>query len=375
MNDYESSLHRYFPLFRPLLAKKRFMKPKSPEGVMYGFVFRLIYCLVALLFSIFFSFILIGISAAFFRNSEPPTYVLVGLSVITFCIPIYFGELLRYRILDLTESSADGSVVVEFSTSGLAFDRNEVLKEWKTNKKVINEIEEKATEHHSGRGIYYSYGVKWILNPINIYGFRGVYFAVGKRLVDISICLIGLIFLAPLITIIIFMIKLSDGGPSIYAHRRIGKGGKEFRLYKFRTMAIGADELLEKYLMENPEAKIEWESNRRITLDPRITKVGKVLRRMNLDSLPSILNVIIGDMSLVGPAPMVSAEAKLYPGRAYYRLKPGLTGIWQIRNHALSSYDHRARLDDLYEAHMSLSKDLSILARSLKITIKPMIDL
>lgn len=136
-------------------------------------------------------------------------------------------------------------------------------------------------------------------------------------------------FVLPILLILGFMIA-RDGGPVLYCQNRIGRGGRIFRIWKLRTMVINADAALEDYLASDPAARAEWNEHQKLRKDPRITPAGRLIRKTSLDELPQLWNVLTGDMSLVGPRPMMPSQTRLYPGRAYYRLRPGLTGFWQI---------------------------------------------
>ena len=155
-----------------------------------------------------------------------------------------------------------------------------------------------------------------------------------KRLFDIFVGLIGTLLLIP-ITIGIYIAKKilkEDNGPIFYDQLRIGKNGKYFKLYKYRSMIVGADEILKEYLEKNEEARIEFEENQKLKNDPRITKLGKFLRKTSLDEFPQFINILKGDMSLVGPRPIVDREVKLFGDKmkTVHSVRPGLTGYWQV---------------------------------------------
>lgn len=368
MSSYEAITHRRFLDFSKLKARKRFMRPSSPEGVVYGFIFRLIYCLVALFFSIVFTFAIVSAASAFTVYGIS-NYVLVPTAIVTFSVPVYLGELLRSRILDLTRESSDGSVIVELSTSGLAFDREKILGEWRNSKAEIDDIENRAELVRSNSISESAYFLSDVVSAFHIYGSRVWYLVFGKRALDLFIVVLALPLLLPVMTIVGLMIKVTEKGPVLISQTRVGKDGRKFKVYKFRTISMDADEILSKHLNENPNAKAEWERYRKISIDPRLTRVGKVIRSSGLDQLPMILNVVSGNMSMVGPAPMFVAEVAEYPGHAYYRLKPGLTGFWQIASRTSGSLTDRAKLDDLYEADVSLRTDISIIARTIRVVL------
>ena len=136
----------------------------------------------------------------------------------------------------------------------------------------------------------------------------------------------------PAFAYIAYRIKKEDPGPVIFKHMRVGKNGKSFPCYKFRSMCVDAKQMLEKYLRENPEARMEWERDFKLKNDPRVTPIGEFLRRTSLDELPQIFNVLKGEMSLVGPRPIVQEEVPRYGIhiKKYYSVKPGITGLWQV---------------------------------------------
>ena len=155
-----------------------------------------------------------------------------------------------------------------------------------------------------------------------------------KRLIDIIAGIIGVLILIPL-TVAIYIIrkiKKEDDGPIFYEQIRVGKDGKKFRIYKFRSMVIGADEILKKYLEENEAARKEFEAKQKLENDPRITKLGKFLRKTSLDEFPQFLNVLKGDMSLIGPRPLIIGELDSHNGNheKYEKMRPGITGWWQV---------------------------------------------
>ncbi len=168
----------------------------------------------------------------------------------------------------------------------------------------------------------------------------------GLRVVDIVLTLILLAVMAPLLALIVTSYIL-DPGPILFAHRRIGRDGREFPCFKFRTMVVDADRRLEALLLSCPVSRLEWEQARKLRADPRVTRLGKFLRRSSLDELPQLLNVLRGEMSLVGPRPITRDEVGRY-GRffpVYCRVRPGMTGLWQISGRNDVSYRRRVALD------------------------------
>jgi Undecaprenyl-phosphate galactose phosphotransferase WbaP len=179
-------------------------------------------------------------------------------------------------------------------------------------------------------------------------------------------------FLLPLLALIAFAIRCNSAGPALFAHERIGRGGRTFRALKFRTMVVDADEALKQVLARDPALRAEWRQFHKLKRDPRVTRVGAFLRKSSLDELPQLWNVIVGEMSLVGPRPIVADEvAKYRKAYAYYqRVRPGMTGMWQISGRNDTSYAERVRLDTYYVRHGSVWLDLYILAMTVGVVLK-----
>lgn len=177
------------------------------------------------------------------------------------------------------------------------------------------------------------------------------------------VCLAALVFLAPLLVTVAVLIHLQDGGPVLFAHTRIGRGGRKFRCLKFRTMAVDAEARLQAYLACDPAARAEWKLDHKLKHDPRITPIGEFLRKSSLDELPQLLNVLRGEMNLVGPRPIVQDEIVRYGPRFnhYCRVKPGITGLWQVSGRNDVSYRRRVAMDTLYARNRSIRGDLFIL--------------
>ncbi|HCD8637114.1 TPA: sugar transferase, partial [Escherichia coli] len=163
-----------------------------------------------------------------------------------------------------------------------------------------------------------------------------------------------------------------DGGPAIYSHERIGKGGKIFKCLKFRSMVTNSKEVLEDLLSKDIQAKQEWEATFKLKNDPRITKIGHFLRRTSLDELPQLFNVLKGEMSLVGPRPIITAELEKYNDEvAYYLLsKPGMTGLWQVSGRSDVDYETRVYLDTWYVKNWSMWNDIAILFKTIGVVLK-----
>lgn len=185
----------------------------------------------------------------------------------------------------------------------------------------------------------------------------------AKRVLDVVLVLFGLLLLWPLILGLVVLLKMMDPGPILYGHRRVGFGGRKFRCWKFRTMVVDGDAVLERYLRENPAEAAIWREQRKLANDPRVTRIGGVLRKLSLDELPQLLNVLKGEMSLVGPRPIVQEELGHYAGSArhYLATRPGLTGLWQISGRSDTTYAERVRLDRFYVINWSLWRDLRII--------------
>lgn len=198
---------------------------------------------------------------------------------------------------------------------------------------------------------------------------RQVYAGFGKRVLDSALILMALPFLVPLMVLIAILVA-TDGKNPIYTQKRLGRGWKQFRLIKFRTMQPEADKLLATYLDQNPEARAEWDLNQKLRHDPRITKVGRFLRRTSLDELPQLLNVLIGQMSLVGPRPMMVEQRDSYPGSDYAAMKPGLTGLWQVSERNGTTFAARAKYDREYLDTMGLRTDVLTIARTFRVVAR-----
>ncbi|UWQ53688.1 sugar transferase [Leisingera caerulea] len=195
--------------------------------------------------------------------------------------------------------------------------------------------------------------------------FPGDYSRSGKRIFDILFALLLLPVLVPVILILWGVVRL-DGGPGFFGHTRVGQNGKPFKCWKLRSMVVDAESRLQGHLDTNPEAAAEWERDHKLTNDPRINRLGRILRKTSLDELPQIWNVLKGEMSFVGPRPIVTKELPKY-GRcasAYLAQRPGITGLWQISGRNDISYDERVALDVAYLHRLGFFKDLNIILRT-----------
>lgn len=194
--------------------------------------------------------------------------------------------------------------------------------------------------------------------------------SVLKRGLDLIGAVGLLLALLPVMLVIALLVK-RDGGPIFFRHKRIGANGKPFSCLKFRTMCADAEARLQKLLAEDPEARAEWERDFKLKNDPRVTRLGSFMRQTSLDELPQLFNVIRGEMSLVGPRPIVMAEAARYGAafRDYLGCRPGLTGLWQVSGRNDIDYDSRVQLDASYAREWSLSRDVSILIRTVRVVL------
>ena len=204
------------------------------------------------------------------------------------------------------------------------------------------------------------------LSPV---GTRSFYARFLKRPLDILAVVMTAPIVVPVVVILVLVI-LYHGEKPFYTQLRVGRSGRSFRLWKLRTMVENADKRLEEYLATNPEAKAEWDVTQKLKNDPRITSSGHFLRKTSLDELPQLWNVLRGDMSIVGPRPMMLEQAQLYPGADYYHLRPGVTGLWQISDRNNSSFAARANFDAEYAANLSLHCDLGIIAKTVGVVLR-----
>ena len=205
--------------------------------------------------------------------------------------------------------------------------------------------------------------------PDTGYRQRGLYRHGLKRLLDVVIVCLAAPFVLPLIAVLAIAV-MRDGGRPFYAQARVGKGGRTFRMWKLRSMVSDADERMIAHLAANPEARREWDQTQKLKNDPRITPFGHFLRKSSLDELPQLFNVLTGDMSLVGPRPMMISQKALYPSTAYYELRPGITGYWQTAGRNKTTFAARAQFDTAYERELSFKNDAEILVRTVGVVVK-----
>ena len=190
-----------------------------------------------------------------------------------------------------------------------------------------------------------------------------------KRMLDTLAILLSLPVVLPVILLLV-LLAMYDGGAPFYRQLRVGRGGRLYTMWKLRTMVVNAETKLEAHLATDPEARSEWDSTQKLKADPRITRIGRFLRKSSLDELPQLWNVLRGDMSLVGPRPMLPEQVPLYPGKSYYDLRPGITGMWQVSERNDSSFADRAHYDTRYDAMLSLATDLRLLVATIRVVLR-----
>jgi lipopolysaccharide/colanic/teichoic acid biosynthesis glycosyltransferase len=195
------------------------------------------------------------------------------------------------------------------------------------------------------------------------------YRAVFKRVLDVFLVLLASPIVIVTVTLLAVFVAL-DGSNPFYSQDRVGRGGRVFRMWKLRSMVPNADGKLEAHLATDAAARAEWDNAQKLKADPRITRFGRLLRKSSLDELPQLYNVLTGDMSLVGPRPMMPSQRAIYPGTAYYRLRPGITGSWQVSERNETSFADRAYFDHDYDRNLSLGTDLRLLASTVRVVLK-----
>jgi exopolysaccharide production protein ExoY len=197
----------------------------------------------------------------------------------------------------------------------------------------------------------------------------GIYGRVFKRAFDTVLVLASL----PVVLLVILFLALlvmRDGASPFYRQTRVGRGGRLYTMWKLRSMVHGAEEKLASHLAADDSARAEWETTQKLKADPRITPFGSFLRRSSLDELPQLWNVLKGDMSLVGPRPMMPDQVPLYSGEAYYMLRPGITGLWQVSERNATAFADRAHYDARYAKDLSFATDLRILAATVRVVLR-----
>jgi len=196
----------------------------------------------------------------------------------------------------------------------------------------------------------------------------GLYRNAVKRALDMTAIVLAAPVVVPLVAGLAVLVAI-EGGQPFYTQMRVGRGGRKFRMWKLRSMVSDADARMEDHLAAHPEARLEWDSTQKLRNDPRITRFGAFLRKSSLDELPQLFNVLWGDMSLVGPRPMMVQQQSMYPGEAYYALRPGITGFWQTAGRNKTTFEARAEFDTAYEADLSLATDAKILLRTVGVVV------
>jgi lipopolysaccharide/colanic/teichoic acid biosynthesis glycosyltransferase len=189
----------------------------------------------------------------------------------------------------------------------------------------------------------------------------------AKRVLDVVLVLLAALPVLTVVIMLALVIWVAERRNPFYLQDRLGLHGRVFRMWKLRTMVPDADQVLETYLAANPEARLEWERTQKLRHDPRVTRLGDAMRRTSLDELPQLWNVLKGDMSLVGPRPMMVNQKDLYPGAEYYLMRPGITGFWQTSVRNLSSFSERATYDRQYYQNLSLKTDVTLILRTVKV--------
>jgi Undecaprenyl-phosphate galactose phosphotransferase WbaP len=204
------------------------------------------------------------------------------------------------------------------------------------------------------------------LYPDEKFRTKSATYLVSKRLLDIFLALLALIVSLPVMVILAAIVKLDSPGPWLFGHKRIGRDQKHFKAWKFRTMRVDGDQVLQEWFAAHPEAKDEWLRYGKLKQDPRVTRVGRFLRGRSLDELPQLWNVLRGEMSLVGPRPIVESEVHHYGEDYdfYSQVQGGVTGMWQVSGRSSTSYRERVMLDTFYVSNWSIWLDLAILIRT-----------
>ena len=198
---------------------------------------------------------------------------------------------------------------------------------------------------------------------------NSVYREIVKRGLDIALVLLVALPVVTVLAVLCLLIA-RDGSSPFYFQTRVGRNGRSFRMWKLRSMVPQADLMLQDYLARNPAARMEWDARQKLRHDPRITRIGRLIRKTSLDELPQLFNVLRGDMSLVGPRPMLPEQRALYPGLAYYALRPGITCFWQISVRNESNFAERAKFDTSYFRELSLATDAKVILKTVGVVLK-----
>lgn len=205
-------------------------------------------------------------------------------------------------------------------------------------------------------------------SELSAVGNENVYAGFFKRFLDVTLIVIALPIVLPVMLILAALAAL-DGNVPLYTQKRVGLKGRTFIMWKLRTMVPDAEHKLQSYLETDSAARREWQSTQKLKRDPRVTVIGRILRKTSLDELPQLWNVLRGDMSLIGPRPMLPEQEALYPGPTYFGMRPGITGLWQVSDRNKCSFSQRASFDQRYRHGISFSTDLHILARTVRVVL------
>ncbi len=207
-----------------------------------------------------------------------------------------------------------------------------------------------------------------MVEPIHL-GIRRKMYLIGKRIFDIVMSLMGLFFLLPLFLLIMVAIKIDSKGPCFFVHKRVGKNGKTIGVMKFRTMVVNAEEMLKQL---TPEQEKEFKEKFKLDNDFRVTRVGKFLRKTSLDELPQLLNILLGNMTLIGPRPVIEVELEKYGFHKdkFLSVTPGLTGYWQANGRSNTTYEERIKMDMYYIDHMNVFLDIKIVFQTVRSVLK-----
>ncbi|WP_424930555.1 sugar transferase [Amaricoccus tamworthensis] len=198
---------------------------------------------------------------------------------------------------------------------------------------------------------------------------KKIYGMAGKRFLDVIFSIFAILLVWPLVLLAVAVIAL-DGHSPFFLQQRVGRNGRIFTIFKLRSMVVNAEERLSAHLAKNPEARVEWEKTQKLQDDPRITAVGRLVRKTSIDELPQFLNVLLGDMSIVGPRPILPEQKSIYPGTAYYSMRPGITGPWQIGGRNMTPFTDRAKYDEAYNDNISFLNDTRIVLKTLDVVAK-----
>lgn len=192
----------------------------------------------------------------------------------------------------------------------------------------------------------------------------GLYRNIGKRIVETALVVASLPVIIP-VTLALALPIFLKGETPFYTQRRVGRGGRTFVMWKLRTMVLDADERLARHLQDNPDARAEWIRHQKLRQDPRITAYGRFLRKTSMDEIPQLWNVLRGEMALIGPRPMLPHQRAIYTGEAYYSMRPGMSGFWQVSDRNDCDFAMRVMYDEKYDREISLATDLALLVRTI----------